>query len=145
MSSESRTEGRWRRWPRPLAGLMGAYVLATASGGLAILAVLHDLETFGVGFLVPVWVLPSVALYLLLEAFRPTRPWKALGYAVPAFGILAFLGVGMFEDWVCHSKEGSGLPLILALTYAPAAAVGYGFLAWSGRRPPAPRIPRTVR
>lgn len=108
---------------------VAAYAVASAGAVLAILLVTRGLETVAAGLLAPVFLLPSIILFVGLAGLALARGWKHVGYLVPALGMMGYLLMLVARDVAGQISEGSGLPAIMAVTFGVAALVAY-LLLW---------------
>jgi hypothetical protein len=114
--------------------LTTAYAIASAAGALSLLAVTGQLETIALGLLIPLFALPSLILFIGLERFRPNRRWRHGGFWGPASGFLIYLLIGVAIDWAGYMNEGSGLPAVVAITFAAATAASYLYLVGTSKK-----------
>jgi hypothetical protein len=65
--------------------IIGTYLVGTLVAGILMFIITYDLETIFAGFLVPIFLLPSVFLYLICEHINSQKYSKQVGFFVPLF------------------------------------------------------------
>ena len=126
--------GSRARWVSSIVMAAEAYVVASVVGALTILVVTGDFETIAAGLLAPLFLLPSIFLFVAFAQATPTRRWKHYGYSLPVAGILAYLLVFLAMDLRGIISEGRGLPAIMLFTFGVPALVAYLLLIRVDRR-----------
>jgi hypothetical protein len=122
------------RWGQALTMAVAAYALANVLAGLTIFSFGGVLETIPAGLLAAQLLVPSILLYVMLDRFAPPRSWKHFGYWIPALALLGYCLVGVVVDALGYMKEGSGLPMVAAITFGVPAIVTYVLLVGMSRR-----------
>ena len=121
--------------------LLKVYACSSIVAVLTILAITNDWETTAAASLAPVFLLPSMVLFIIFGQVSPTRMWKHLGYLMPALGILSYCMIGVIMDLLGQMTEGSGLPIIMAFTFGVPALTTYLLLLRMNRRVAQPDTP----
>lgn len=115
---------------------------AALASTLTILLWSLDAETIGLGLLVPLFLLPSIAGYLLARTLRPATRYRHVAYVVPWGALLAWFTLGaILESQAEVSDTGGEMGALLAVLLATSGAAALVTLVhWSpGADSTAPR------
>ena len=113
---------------REIAAFLAAYAIASVIAATTILLATGAFETIGAGLLAPLFLVPSILLYVLLARHVRGSIWKHVGYVAPAMGIAACLLICLALDLSGYVNEGSGIPLLMLVTFGVPALFTYLFL-----------------
>ncbi len=117
-------------WRNTVAAFFVTAFAAELAGLVAILIATLDLETAGLGLLVPISLIPSALLYLGARSISSLKRWKDWAYWVPVFCLLACMLVLWLGD-----GEGSGFAVYMAIVLTVAAGAAFATLRFLGSRP----------
>ncbi len=123
------------RWAALGWQLLAGYTVTTLVAVASILLLTLDYETVGLGLLLPLFLAPSLILFVASKALCRKGWVKHAAYLAPASAFLLFL-VGCYvlaRLWDVTDASGP-LARLLALTFTPTAVVTYLFLRISEKK-----------
>ena len=112
-------------WRNAVTTILIGALAAEVAGAIAVLVVTRDLETVGLGLLVPLLLMPSVVLYVLARNVDSLIKWAGWFYWVPA----SVLAIAFVYVWLVGS-ESSGMAGLVMAVLVVASFVGYVILRY---------------
>ena len=107
-------------WRHAILGFLSAGLIAEIAGMASILLATLDVETVGLGLLVPIHLVPSVVLYLTCCSIARWERWSTWGFFLPFAG---------FEVWFVavwlSGGEGSGFAFYMAIVLIASGTAAY--------------------
>ena len=103
-----------------------SYAMATIGCVVGMLIWTANWETIGAGLLVPLFLMPSLSAYLLLEVWRPGRRYRHLGFLLPAVGFEGFMLQVVWTDAPGPVSDGAPeMAMCIAVSVFSGAVVSY--------------------
>ncbi len=105
-----------------------AYISAIIGSALAVLIMTRDTETIAFGALVSLFVLPSIAVFMLLNRFVPNVFASHVGFWLVSIIISGYFYFLYNQSLVRAADDGSGL-MALHIVYAVCGASLFAYVA----------------